>query len=355
MEHLKFDGEILKTQLDPIKESLKKSTSLVIEALNKMDKNLLNGIPRYYPTDFWINGEGFNYAAMFLQTDWNPFDKTHPIYDWKLDMISVNVVGDSAVSLGHLSGSITYQDSSVVNGPWRFAFFWVKIGSEWKLEHANISKINIPKLQYFTQLPSGYDNDIDKKWPLLIYLHGVGERGTKIRAVRALVTRRVAIPKVAAETKDFPFLTITPMCPWGYSWNDLTYSFNNFLDEVIAQYRIDTDRIYLTGMSFGGTGTWAFAIQYPERFAAVAPLCGSFVDLTRIERMKEVPVWVFHGQLDKFIPIEIPTNAVETLKAFGSEVKFTAYPDLDHYIWDTTYDNPELYSWFLEHKKQRDA
>jgi predicted esterase len=355
MEHIKYNGEIIKTQFDPVKETIKKASIQVIEALNKMDKNLMDGIPRYNTTDFWINGEGLNYAAMFLQTDWNKFDSTHPIYDWKLDMILVNVIGDSAVSLGHLSGSIIYQDSSVVKGPWRFAFFWIKMGIEWKLEHANICKNNIPKLQYFVQLPKDYEKDIGKNWPLLIYLHGIGERGTKIRAVRALVTRRVAVPKVAAETKNFPFVTITPMCPWGYSWNDITYSFNNFIDEVIAKFRIDTDRIYLTGMSFGGTGVWAYSIQFPERFAAVAPVCGGYIDLSRLECMKGVPAWVFHGQKDIFIPIEIPTNAVNVLKAMGNEVKFTTYPELDHYIWDTTYDNPELYSWFLEHKKARET
>jgi predicted peptidase len=125
------------------------------------------------------------------------------------------------------------------------------------------------------------------------------------------------------------------------------------LDEVIAEYRIDEQRIYLTGLSMGGFGTWRLAMAYPDRFAALAPVCGGG-DPDQAHLVAHLPTWVFHGAKDDVVSIENSKKMVAALKKAGCDVKFTIYPDAGHDSWTETYNNPELYDWFLDHSiKQR--
>ena len=202
---------------------------------------------------------------------------------------------------------------------------------------------------YLLFLPEEYGKDPAKKWPVIVFLHGAGERGSDVNKVKAH-----GPPKVVEQKKDFPFVVISPQVPEGKWWDPTVVI--ALLDEVGATHAVDPDRVYLTGLSMGGYGTWETAIRHPERFAAIAPICGGGTK-HRARRLKDVPTWVFHGDKDEAVPVSASIEMVDALKAAGADVQFTRYPDAGHDSWTVTYDNPKLYEWFLSHTlaKRKDA
>jgi predicted peptidase len=201
--------------------------------------------------------------------------------------------------------------------------------------------------RYLLFLPADYGKEKDKKWPLMLFLHGSGERGTDINLVK-----KHGPPKIVEQKKDFGFIVVSPQCePTGPGWDALTLK--TLLDDVQEKYAVDADRVYLTGLSMGGYGAWELATKYPGRFAAVAPICGGADNVRRVTRaLKDMPIWVFHGEKDPTVPIEQSAKLVDALKQAGStSVEFTRYPELGHDSWTETYNNPKLYEWFLSHKR----
>lgn len=198
------------------------------------------------------------------------------------------------------------------------------------------------RVNYLLFLPQDYEKD-KRSWPLMVFLHGAGERGDDLELVK-----RNGPSKIVEEKKDFPFILLSPQCPQGEWWS--FEILNLLLDEVISQYRIDEGRIYLTGLSMGGFGTWHFAAEHPERFAAIAPICGGG-PVDQACKIRELPVWVFHGARDNVVPIEQSEEMVTALKECGGDVKFTVYPEAGHDSWTAAYNNPELYDWFLSHRR----
>jgi predicted peptidase len=199
------------------------------------------------------------------------------------------------------------------------------------------------KLDYLLYLPEGYSKESEKKWPLIMFLHGIGERGTDVNKVKAH-----GPPKIVEKRKDFPFIVVSPQCPGDTWWRP--FDLNALLDEVVAKNNVDEDRIYLTGLSMGGFGAWDFASQYPRRFAAIAPICGGG-NPASARRLRDLPIWVFHGDADRAVPVALSDAMVEALKKAGADVKYTRYPGVDHDSWTQTYNNPELYDWMLSHKR----
>jgi predicted peptidase len=181
--------------------------------------------------------------------------------------------------------------------------------------------------------------------PLIIFLHGSGERGDSVDLVR------VHGPWNYVERhEDFPFMILAPQSKEGESWNPVTLDL--LLDDVIANNPVDTNRIYLTGLSRGGFGVWDWVLYRPDRFAAIAPICGaSNFHVLAANKLKDTSAWVFHGALDDIIPIEFSANLVKELRSLGADVNFTVYPYAGHDSWTETYINPELYKWFLSHRK----
>ena len=198
------------------------------------------------------------------------------------------------------------------------------------------------KMAYQLFLPKGYQDDAKKEWPLILFLHGAGERGNDIQ----LVTKH-GIPKIATAKPDFPFIALSPQCPEGSFWR--TETVLALLDDIEAKYRVDKNRIYLTGLSMGGFGTWELACKEPNRFAAIAPICGGGNAFLASWNLKNLPVWVFHGKKDSVVPVENSDVMVNALKKINPNVKYTVYPEADHDSWTETYNNPELYTWFLSH------
>ncbi len=196
-------------------------------------------------------------------------------------------------------------------------------------------------VNYLLYVPQN-ENDPQKKLPLLIFLHGAGERGNDLK----LVTKH-GPPKLIAQGRDFPFIVVAPQCPSGEWWS--VPELDLWLDQLLKELPVDKERIYLTGLSMGGFGTWAWATERPDRFAAIAPICGGGEPFLA-DRLKNIPVWVFHGVKDPVVPIRRSEEMVEALKKAGADVRFTVYPEAGHDSWTETYDNPELYRWFLKHK-----
>lgn len=202
-------------------------------------------------------------------------------------------------------------------------------------------------LNYLMYVPEKYPESTER-WPLVLYLHGSGERGNNLENLKMN-----GLPKlVGREGKSFPFLIVSPQCVEEKSWSNDSQivALSALLDDVTARYRVDLDRVYVTGISMGGLATWRLAADYPDRFAAIVPICGR-TDPSRAARISKLPIWVFHGALDPIVPPENSTEMVAALKAAGSNVKFTLYPDAGHDCWTETYNNPELYQWLLEQKR----
>ncbi len=200
------------------------------------------------------------------------------------------------------------------------------------------------KLDYLISLPADYDER--PSWPLLLFLHGAGERGNDLELVK-----KHGPPKLIEQGKSFPFVVVSPQCPSDRWWTTEMTALTALLDEVSSKYKIDKDRVYLTGLSMGGFGTWMLAAYTPDRFAALIPICGGGEVLTT-RRLGKMPVWVFHGAKDAVVPLKRSEDMVEALKKAGGNVKFTVYPEANHDSWTETYDNPEVYAWLLEQKRQ---
>ena len=206
------------------------------------------------------------------------------------------------------------------------------------------------QLDYLLYLPEGYGADPDKTWPLVLFLHGAGERGSDLNVVK-----KHSIPKVVEQQEGMPFIAVSPQCPPDTWWSSHIDDLDSLLKEVSADYAVDEKRIYLTGLSMGGFGTWHLAVTWPDRFAAIAPICGggpwAFGFPERVRSIKHVPTWVFHGAKDQIVPIQESEKLVADLRAAGGDVRFTVYPEAGHDSWSETYDNPELYDWMLSQRR----
>jgi predicted peptidase len=214
--------------------------------------------------------------------------------------------------------------------------------SEQMLEKQITKKVS---LRYLLYLPKGYGEEKDQKWPLMLFLHGAGERGNDLNLVK-----KHGPPKLIDQGKEFPFLIVSPQCPSESWWTEQLDALTALLDDVQSKYAVDPDRVYLTGLSMGGFGTWALACRHPERFAAIAPICGGG-EWFLTPRLKNVPTWVFHGAQDPVVPLRESTEMVEALKKAGGDVQLTVYPEAQHDSWTETYNNPKLYEWFLSHRR----
>ena len=198
------------------------------------------------------------------------------------------------------------------------------------------------RLDYLLFLPEGYAKS-KQRWPLMLFLHGAGESGTNLDKLKVL-----GPPKIVESKPDFPFVLVSPQTS-REGWNPDTL--NALLDDVLRKYRVDKDRVYLTGASMGGSGTWRLAAAHPERFAAIVPICGRG-DPAEAKQLARLPIWVFHGAKDPVVRIASEKTMVEAIQAAGGNVKFTIYTDAGHDAWTETYNNPELYEWLLKQKRR---
>lgn len=212
---------------------------------------------------------------------------------------------------------------------------------------ASMSRQVEMELNYWLYLPKDYANE-NEKWPLMIFLHGAGERGSDINRVKLH-----GPPKLIEAGRDFEFIIASPQCPANQWWTNRVEHVMALIDEIVDTYQVDENRIYLTGLSMGGFGTWTIASVYPERFAAIAPICGGGQPYLA-GSLKNVPVWAFHGADDPVVPLRRSQEMVEAVNRTGGTAKLTVYPGVQHDSWTETYNNDKLYEWLLSHSKKQD-
>ena len=204
-------------------------------------------------------------------------------------------------------------------------------------------------LNYLLFMPRDTTAIINGKFPLIISLHGIGERGSDLWRVKG-----DGLPKILDGKDTFPFIVVSPQCPLTTEWyyNDgIQQLVDKMIDSVIARYPVDTNRIYLTGFSMGGIGTLDLSIRYPNRFAALIPIAFRIEEGWDLCTIKDIPMWAFHGQHDPIIPLYKAQSVINTLISCGGNPTFTIYPDLYHDAWTRTYNNPAIYDWLLTKRK----
>lgn len=202
--------------------------------------------------------------------------------------------------------------------------------------------------EYYLALPDGYGADKLKDWPLLVFLHGAGERGSNLQLLK-----KHGPPKLLAAGKKFEAIVVAPQVPAGEFWNP--HGVKALVDAVKKEYRVDASRIYLTGISMGGFGTFDTITAYPDVFAAAIPICGGAgINVVKFGPLKNMPVWIFHGARDPVVPVSYSEMAAAWFKrnGGGDNVKLTIYPDLQHDSWTQTYDNPEVWTWLFQQKRK---
>lgn len=199
----------------------------------------------------------------------------------------------------------------------------------------------VQELRYLLYLPEGYEKDTAQKWPLMIFLHGSGESGTDLEKVKVH-----GPPRLIKEGRKFPFIVVSPQATNGWQ----TFQLIGLVKELKQNLRVNPDKVYLTGLSMGGYGTWDLATEYPHEFAAIAPVCGGG-DTSKAWMLRHVPVWCFHGALDNVVPPVLSEQMVAAVKKYNPAVKFTLYPDANHDSWTTTYSNDSFYTWLLAQSK----
>lgn len=199
-------------------------------------------------------------------------------------------------------------------------------------------------VEFLLYLPPGYDADGEKKYPFMLFLHGAGERGSDVSKVKMH-----GPPKLVEGGTNFEFILVSPQCPADQRWNI------NHLDKLVTQltreYRIDGDRMYLTGLSMGGFGTWHYAAKYPDKWAAIVPICGGG-DPETAARIAHIPTKIFHGAEDEVVPPEKSKEMYNALLNAGAEdVTLKIYEGVAHNSWEPTYQNMTLYDWLLKQSK----
>lgn len=198
-------------------------------------------------------------------------------------------------------------------------------------------------LDYMLETPAGFDES--KQYPVILLLHGAGGRGNDVKVIRDnpfFIFRK--------NLTDTQFVTFAPQCS-GNTWFDHFETLRRFVACISSLSFTDSSRIYLVGPSMGGYGTWQLGMSIPEYFAAIVPICGGGM-AWNADRLKNVPVWAFHGEDDDCVPCEESRKMVAAVNRTGGSAKLTVYPGVNHASWEKAYADPALYEWLLTNKSK---
>ena len=203
------------------------------------------------------------------------------------------------------------------------------------------------ELKYRLMIPKDYSATGEQKYPVVLFLHGAGERGDDNARQLAHGTKEFATD---ANRDKYACFVIAPQCPSGQWWGDSLPLIVDLLADMQKEYRIDANRLYVTGLSMGGFGTWDLLGRHPQMFAAAAPICGGG-DPETCSKFSKVPIWVFHGDADKVVRPEQSRRMVEGLKKAGGMPKYTEYPGVGHDSWSQTYGDAAFMEWLFDQKR----
>lgn len=207
------------------------------------------------------------------------------------------------------------------------------------------TKIDTTPLGYILTSPD--DVKPDEKLPLIVFLHGAGERGDDINKLKVY-----CIPKLFTQNNEHLGIrayTLSPQCPLNTTWIDYKKELISLIDEISEKYNVDKGLVSLCGISMGGFGTWELALTYPEYFHKIAPLCGGGMNW-RAWALK-MPIRVYHGKRDDVVPISQSEAMVNSLRIQGASVEFTVFDDLSHNCWDRAFEETDLIKWLVTAEK----
>ncbi len=201
-------------------------------------------------------------------------------------------------------------------------------------------------VKYVVYVPKGYS--AEKPHPTILFLHGSGEQGDDGKK-QVSVGLGPAIRKAEAKWNYIAIFPQKPRGPGGFGPHEKLIL--DILEKTKKEYKVDEKRLYCTGLSMGGMGTWALACKYPDLFAAAAPICGRG-DPSQAAKIKDLPIWNFHGDKDTAVPIKGSQDMIDAIKAAGGNPKFTVYPGVGHNSWDKAYNDEKLEEWFIQHARK---
>lgn len=209
-------------------------------------------------------------------------------------------------------------------------------------------------VHYMLFVPKEYTAE-GNKWPLMLFLHGYGECGNGNDELDRVKIHGPA--KLVDSRPDFPFVVVTPQCPQpkrdmkeiGKAWK--SEQLIQLIDHAIKRLNVDPERVYVTGLSMGGFGTFRLAAAYPDRFAAAVPICGGGEPDAMEKALSTVPIWAFHGARDAVVPVSKSEEMIDAVRRAGGDVRLTVYPDVEHNSWAPTYEDEKVYDWLLSHTK----
>lgn len=281
----------------------------------------------------------------------------------------------TASGLNQSRGEITEPNDQRVAGPYSNSHFGL-ITIDWEQEPAQVSlgvhDVDGAKvfgqdvtMDELTSVPMDYTNRIavdlpegyadpshpmnatdGEGWPLVLFLHGAGERGDDLAQIRLH-----GPPKLIDAGHDLPAVVVCPQVPLNRWWD--ARGLVALLDQLEADYRIDPNRIYVTGLSMGGYGSWALASLQPDRLAALAPICG-MGDPSAAHRLIDLPVWAFHGDADRVVDVSGTTDMVAAIEAAGGTPQQTIYEGVGHDSWTATYENEAFWAWMFAQRRVTD-
>lgn len=228
-------------------------------------------------------------------------------------------------------------------------FFLTNCGflMKYKQPEVGFQAMTIDSMNYYLYVPESYFES-GENTPFMLFLHGAGERGNDLTKVKTW-----GPPKIAEESDEFPFLMVAPQCPAEAWWTDdkQIETLQKLVEYTLKNYKIDNKRVYLTGLSMGGYGTWKLAAQRPKTFTAIAPVCGGGKPEWGC-KLKDIPIWAFHGKQDQVVSVEESKTMVKAVKECGgTNVKLTIYPETGHDSWKQAYNDENIFDWLLKHQK----
>ena len=203
--------------------------------------------------------------------------------------------------------------------------------------------LNYEKIKYVIRYPDGYE--AGKRYPVLFYIHGAGGRGDDINVIR-----NHSFFSLTEKHNDLPFVCIAPQC-YANTWFDIFEQLKGFIAAMVSSDFCDASRVYLMGASMGGYTTWQLGMSMPEIITAIVPICGGGMNWNTV-RLKDVPVWAFHGEVDGTVYLCESEMMVKRVNAFGGSAKLTVYEGVAHNAWEPTFNNREVFEWLLSHEKK---
>lgn len=198
--------------------------------------------------------------------------------------------------------------------------------------------------RYCVFVPPGYTPA--QRWPLILFLHGAGERGED-----GFLQTEVGLGRAIRCYSDWcRAIVVFPQCRPEKTWTgEMARVALACVEQTAGEYAIDSSRLYLTGLSLGGAGVWALAAAAPDRWAAIAPVCG-FGDVKLAPQVASIPTWVFHGDKDDRVPPARSREMVAAIRQAGGNPRYTEFPGLGHNCWDAAYRDPEFWRWLLQQR-----